>query len=340
VAHARRVASRRSFLAALAAASASAGFARVPRLARTTPVRIATGVTPPSIHNIWLHVAYEQGFFRDNGLDVRSFVQLQGGPLAIQAIAARQVDIVPADPEGLLAAVLAGHQIRGVAAPGAHLSYMVALRRDVGSMAGLKGRAFAISRPGAISQYLMFPLLTRAGLTRDSVQWLSVGGGYERMLALTANRVQGALLNVDFAMAVASDPNIVVVQSVADVLPDYPVELLVLAKSMIDGNPDAAVAAARAAIQACRFIVQHKAETLAIARRYTPGMDAAVLGRAYDELLRVRGFGVDGGLTAANLETAHDLALSNGQIDRPVPVDRWVDLRIQTRAVTSLGPFA
>ena len=76
-------------------------------------MKIATGVTPPSIYNIWLHVAHDRGFFRDNGIDVTEFIQLRGGPLAIQAIAAGQVDVAPADPEGLLAAVASGHPLRG-----------------------------------------------------------------------------------------------------------------------------------------------------------------------------------------------------------------------------------
>ena len=237
----RLAASRRRFLTVLAGASASLA-APSPAVGQNnaqnrTSVKIATGVTPPSIHNIWLHVAHERGFFRDNGIAVAEFMQLRGGPLALQAIASRQVDIAPADPEGLLAATLAGHAIRGVAAPGAHLSYIVAVRKELNTIADLRGKSFAISRPGAISQYLMFPLLERAGVPGDSVRWLGVGGGYERMLALLAGRVQGALLNVDFAMQAVDDPNIKLIQPVADILPNYPVELVVLRKDLLDQNP-------------------------------------------------------------------------------------------------------
>src|SRR5262249_53586362 len=158
---------------------------------------------------------------------------LRGGPLATQAIAAGQVDVAPADAEGLLAAVLRGHALRAVAAPGARLSYMVAVRKEIGTVADLRGKPFAISRPGAISQYLMYPLLGREGVPRDSLQWFGVGGALERMLALKAGRVKGALLMVDFAIEAASDPNIRIIHSVADILPHYPVELLVLRKDML-----------------------------------------------------------------------------------------------------------
>jgi NitT/TauT family transport system substrate-binding protein len=304
-----------------------------------TPVKVATGVTPPSMHNIFLHVAHERGLFRDNGLNVTDFIQLRGGPLALQAIASGQVDIAPADPEGLLAAALSGHPIRGVAAPGARLSYMVAVRKEIESVADLRGKPFAISRPGAISQYLMFPLLDGAGVPRDSVQWFGVGGALERMLALMANRVKGALLHVDFAMEAVNDPNIKILTRVADILPEYPVELVVLRKDMLEKNPDAATGIVRAIIQACRYIVRNKEGTIEVVLKYVPGMNVAVLSRAYDELMRIRGFGVDGGMTEASLKVAHDLALQNRQINRPIPLEQWIDFRFQNRALEGIGLY-
>jgi NitT/TauT family transport system substrate-binding protein len=331
---------RRRFLALLAGASAALAAPRGLRAQTRTSVKVATGVTPPSIHNIFLHVAHERGFFRANGIDVTDFIQLRGGPLALQAIASRQVDVAPADPEGLLAAVVSGHPLRAVVAPGARLSYMVAVRKEIGSIAELRGQPFAISRPGAISQYLMFPLLDAAGVPRDSLQWLGVGGALERLLALRADRVKGALLHVDFAMEAANDPDLRLIKSVAEILPEYPVELVVLRRDMLEQNPEAATAIVRAVIQACRYIVKERAGTIEVVQKYVPGMNPAVLARAYDELMRIRGFGVNGGMTEANLKAAHDLALQNRQIDRPVPLDQWADFRFQQRALEALGRFA
>ena len=304
-----------------------------------TQVKIATSVTPPSIHNIYLHVAQERGFFRANGIDVTEFIQLRGGPLATQAIAAGKVDVAPADAEGLLAAVASGHELRAVAAPGARLSYMVAVRKEITAIAGLRGQPFAISRPGAISQYLMYPLLDRAGVPRDAVQWFGVGGALERLLALKAGRVKGALLMVDFAMEAANDPEIRILGSVADLLPNYPVELLMLRKEMLDRNPAAAVAITRAVIEACRYVVKNRAGTVDVVLKYAPGISRTLLERAYDELMRIQGFGVDGGMTEANMKAAHDLALQNRQIARPIPLGQWTDFRMQQRAIAQVGRY-
>jgi NitT/TauT family transport system substrate-binding protein len=310
------------------------------RSAGRTSIRIAAGVTPPSMHTIAFHVALERGFFARNGIDVSDFVQLRGGPLAIQALAAGQVDLAPADPEGLLAAVVAGFKLRAIAAPGSRLSYMVAVRKEISSIAALRGQRFAISRPGAISQYLLFPLLDEAGIPRDSVEWVAVGGARDRLLALQADRVQGALLHIDFAIEAGRDASLRLIKSVADVLPNYPVELSIMRKDMLDADPVAAAAIVRAIIEACRYIVRDKAGTIEVVLKYAPGTDREVLALAYDELIRIGGFGVDDGMTKANLEVAYDLALQNRQIDRPVALDQWVDFRFQDEAVRSLGRFA
>ena len=102
---------------------------------------------------------------------------------------------------------------------------------------------------------------------------------------------------------------------------------------MLDENPEVATAITTAVIQACRFIVKNKSETIAVTQKYSPGADLAVLGRAYDELIRIQGFGVNGGMTERNLQVAHDLALQNGQINAAVPLDQWVDFRFQERAL-------
>lgn len=329
--------SRRRFLAAVAGASATLAAPSILRAQSPANIKIATGVTPPSIHNIYMHVAYERGMFKEAGINVTDLLQLRGGPLATQAISSGQVDVTASDPEGVLSAAVAGHPIRSVSAPAARLSYMVAVRKEIASVADLRGKPFAVSRPGAISQYLMFPLLETAKVPRDGLQWLSVGGGRDRMLALLADRVKGALLHIDYAMEAAADPNVKLMTSVAEVIPNYPFEVLILRNDLLEKNPAAATAITRAVIQACRYIVRNKSGTVEVMMKYSPSSKPAVVERAYDELLRIRGFGVNGDMTEANMGIAHDLALQNKQINQAIPLARWTDFGPQERAMASLG---
>ncbi len=308
--------------------------------AQDVSIKVVSPITPPSINNLYLHVAYERGFLRKYGVNVSEFLQVRGGPLATQAVVAGQADVTATDPEGVLEAAVAGHPLRAVTAPGERLSYMVGVRKEIGSYADLRGKPFAVSRPGAISQYLMFPALDRAGVPRDSIQWLSVGGGKERMLALLADRVKGALLHLDFAMEARTDPNVKLLAKIADTVPNYPFELLVVRKELIDKNPDAVTRITAAIIEACRYIVTNKEGTLEVYRKYAAGTSPELASASYDALIELKAFGVDGGMTRDNMTAAMTMALDNKSLEKPVPLEAWTDFRFQDEAMKKLGPFA
>ena len=300
-------------------------------------LRVAAVGAPPSMHNMYLHVAVDEGLFARAGLDVGSLVLLRAGPLATQAVSSGQVDVTETDAEGVLNAAVAGGGIVAVSAPARVVSYVIVTAPEIGSLRDLAGKPFAISRPGALSQYLMFPALAAAGMDRKSLVWVPIGGASERRVALAGGRVKGALLHMDFALQAQRDAGLKLLQPIAASVPDYPHELLVVPRGLIARQPDAVAAAVRAVIEACRFIVTHRAETIAIYAKYSGETDTALAGRAYDMLLALHGFGVNGGMTAAGMQLAARMAQENGGIDQAPPLAEWTDFSFQDAAVTALG---
>ena len=78
---------RRRFLASFSGAMSMVFAPSVVRAARSRPIKIATGVTPPSIHNIFLHVALERGselaeVARDRGPKIAKAARERGAVLA------------------------------------------------------------------------------------------------------------------------------------------------------------------------------------------------------------------------------------------------------------------
>src|ERR1041384_5857750 len=151
-------------------------------------LRIASVNSPPSMHTLYMRVAPEEGILKRNGLEVDDIISLTSGPLMTQALASGHVDVGDTDAEGVLNAVASGFGLAVVAAPSQHLSYVVMVQPDIKTVKDLVGQPFAISRPGAQSQYLLYPLLDQAGVARNSVKWIPIGGPSQRRLALTNNR--------------------------------------------------------------------------------------------------------------------------------------------------------
>ena len=301
-------------------------------------LRIASVSVPPSMHTLYMQVAHEEGIYRRNGLLVDGIIQLTSGPLVTQALTANQVDVADTDAEGVLNAAAAGFPLLAVSAPAQHLSYLIMVQPEIKSFKDLAGKPFAISRPGALSQYLMFPALDREGIARTAVSWIPIGGPSERRLALVNDRVKGALLHLDYALVAQRDSKVVALDRVARTNPDYPHEVLVVRKELVAKQPEVVVAVTRAIIEACRFMVTNRQRTIEIYKKYTGETDTALANAAYDALLAMRGYGVNGGMTRQGLEVVARLAAESGA--KSIPVEAWADLRFQEEALRQIGRVA
>jgi ABC-type nitrate/sulfonate/bicarbonate transport system substrate-binding protein len=307
-----------------------------PALAEDYTIKVATPETPPSFHNLYLQIAHEKGFFESHGIKVGEFMQMKGGPLATQALVGGQVDVTITDVEGVLHSVAAGYAVRAVAAPSSRLSYVIGVRKEINTISDLKGQPFAVSRPGALSQYITFPFLQAAGIQPNDVQWLSVGSSKDRLLAVMMNRVKGAVLYIDTAVEVKDNPDFKVLARIADLLPDYPHELLLVRKEDIDARPEKVIRIIQSIIESCRYMTTHKDESVDVFMRYA-AVGRAEAEEAYDRLLKLKAWGVNGGMTPRRLQAALDLSLKNKAIEQDMPFDRWANFRFQEEAVRRIG---
>jgi ABC-type nitrate/sulfonate/bicarbonate transport system substrate-binding protein len=321
----------RCVLAAVFALTFAAGAARA---AEPFKLRVGSVSVPPSMHTLYMQVAYEEGIYQRNGLAVDGIMQLNSGPLVTQALTANQLDVADTDAEGVLNAAVAGFKVLAVSAPAQHLSYLVMVQPDIKSIKDLAGKPFAISRPGALSQYLMFPALERAGLGRDDVQWIPIGGPSARRTALVNNRVKAALLHLDYALVAERDSKVVVLDRVVRTNPDYPHEVLVVRKELADNHPEIITAVTKSIIEACRFIVSHRERTVELYKKYTGENDTKLANEAYDALLAIHGYGVNGGMTRKGMEDVATLAKHG---DKSIPLEAWADFKFQEEAVRQLG---
>ena len=68
-----------------------------PAAAQPYKLRVATVGVPPSMHTLYMQVAFEEGIYRRNGLIVDELVPLAAGPLVTQALVSGRIDVAETD---------------------------------------------------------------------------------------------------------------------------------------------------------------------------------------------------------------------------------------------------
>jgi len=117
--------------------------------------------------------------------------------------------------------------------------------------------------------------------------------------------------------------------------PDYPHQMLVVRKELIEKRPDAVTAVTRSIIEACRFMVAERERTIDIYMKVSGETDRNLVNTGYDALLAIHGFGVNGGMTRKGLEIVTRFAVENGA--KSIPIDSWSDFRFQEEALQQIG---
>lgn len=135
-------------------------------------LRIALPVVP---HAALLHIAAEQGYFAAQGLDV-SLLPVTHGKVAMERLAAGDVDIAAMSDVVFLRAVLRGEQVAVLASMlnMAHDNAIVARRdRNIAVPRDLTGKRIGVSF-GTSAEYYLWSFLVRHRLAPESVTLVDV----------------------------------------------------------------------------------------------------------------------------------------------------------------------
>lgn len=185
------------------------------RLAKTMPVLAAAGVmsllAAPAkavdltvthwgvlMYGVPFAVAWDQGYFEEEGIEVDGFITSQGGGTTLRNALASEVPY----GETALAAVVAAAQEgldltivhAGVRSVGDLLWATRSDAEDVNEIDDLKGRPVGYTSPRSVSQSVLFMSMDAAGIATDDYDPRSLGGVGSGLTALDEGVVDAALV--------------------------------------------------------------------------------------------------------------------------------------------------
>jgi ABC-type nitrate/sulfonate/bicarbonate transport system substrate-binding protein len=138
--------------------------------------------------------AAELDLFAARGLDV-DFTQFNSATLCVSAMLSGQIPVcVGVAGVVVINAVLAGAQIRGIAAMVDTIPYSLVVSPAIRTPRDLAGKRIGINRPGASADYALRFALVRLGIDPRDVVFVAIGEQPQRLAALQAGSIDGAMI--------------------------------------------------------------------------------------------------------------------------------------------------
>ena len=240
----------------------------------------------PGIGNMLFRIAASKGYCEKHGIKCE-LQMIPSGPLGVQALLAKSIDVAEPPPEVVINASLKGSAIRIIAAAARLNVFLIVARNELGLptdnadfkavVAGLKGRKIGVPARGSGAELQFSLLAQKAGFKPEDFTYVAVGA---------PNTSYGALISKQIDASMTFEPSASLCDVTAECKTVYrgatasePAEIsrtngasgvLVARQEMIDGAPDVIDGLLGAAKDAEDFL-QNPAnfpEALKIARSY------------------------------------------------------------------------
>src|SRR5437870_670696 len=199
-------------------------------------------------------VAWEQGYFKEQNLEVREF-QTDSIAKAVQALSANSTDLLfPTNTEGVIAAMAQGAPIKIVAGNFTKALYDLITGPKYKKVEDLKGGTMGVINLESGSTVLLQKILLAHGLKYPGdYDLLTVGGTPARYAAVKKGAVAAAMVTIPTSYE-AKEDGLNVLANISKYLPDYQFTVIAGNEKWMASHKDQTVRFDMAMIKAMRFL--------------------------------------------------------------------------------------
>ena len=291
------------------------------------------------ITTVGVQFALQNGYFRDEGLDVK-VTPLPGATTAIRSMLSGEQQIVNTGGDTAFLSWQNGAPIKIIDSPIAKGTDVLITRSEIKSIKDLAGKRFAISDPGSTAEVLGKLLLRRNGVDPGSVQFVALGSPADRIRALLAGQVDATAattLVLEPVIKAVQEGKVNVLTSFAKEFPDIPLSYNITTDRFIQQNPDVLVKFLRAEIKGYRWAQENPEEAAKIAVKYIKETSLEVLTQGTKGMSELGVYGVDGGITEEGVTKTQKALQDLGTLKEAVKPTDVANFQLVRQALGSPG---
>jgi NitT/TauT family transport system substrate-binding protein len=282
--------------------------------------RIVVGLSSVNVAFLPVYVTEAKGFFKDEGLDVL-LVLFNAGATNLQALIGGDVHIMGSAFVETIGGRAAGVDIKNFWGISNIMPFQLYSQPDFKSMKQAKGKRFAISRFGSLTDFLTRATLRHFNVDEKEVTILQIGSTPARFAALSAKGVDASI--VWFPVTeIAKSQGYNKLLDLKEVFPQWPYETFAARESYLAKEKDQVTKFLRAFQRGVKFTHENREESINILRKYVK-MDPAYAPAGYDEY---RGsFPLNGQIAEKAIPIVVDEEFRTGRIKKKITLDDLID---------------
>lgn len=241
-----------------------------PAKARPETSKLNIGLAVLSLSYLTCWVADQKGFFKDEGFTDVKVLAFKGDADVLQALVGGTIDISISSVTGVVESIKSGQKFRAFWGGFNQPYFDWYANPKFKSISETKGGKYAISKYGALTDFLTRHALRAAGLDPEKdVKILQLGGSPQALPALESGQIDVAILAAP-ASYVAAEKGFVKLMSQKDyIAPDWPLHVVFSKEDYIAKNQNTIKAFLRANSKAINWIRANPEEAAQIASKQT-----------------------------------------------------------------------
>jgi len=280
-------------------------------------------------------MAAKRGFAEKQGLKLE-LLQVKDDQIGLKALIAGEVDSFEGGPQGAFAAAARGADIKILGCHWVVLPHGIYVRDDIHTVADLKGKSIAVSAPNSMPDMLARFALAKYGITPDQVKLAAVGGDRERYQALAGGVVEGAVVSNEYQPEMPKTIHLLVAGR--DAVPNFLRVCMITSGKVLAERGDDAVRFLAAEMQALRYALSHKAETVALTQEIIHAKpDDPRPAYVFDEAVKTKAVATELPIPMDRLDVMQKQLVGAGSLARPIDLEKAVDKGARQQALTLLA---
>jgi ABC-type nitrate/sulfonate/bicarbonate transport systems, periplasmic components len=282
--------------------------------------KIIVGLSSVNVAFLPVYVTEAKGFFKDEGLDVL-LVLFNAGATNLQAMIGGDVQIMGSAFVETIGGRAAGVDIKNFWGVSNIMPFQLYSQPDFKSMKQAKGKRFAISRFGSLTDFLTRSSLRHFRVDEKEVTILQIGSTPARFAALSAKGVDASLVWFPVTeIAKAQGYNKLL--DLKEVFPEWPYETFAARESYLAKERDQVVKFLRAYQRGVKYTHENKADAVRIMGKYVK-LDPAYAPAGYDEYRD--SFPLNGQIAEKVIPVVIDEEFQSGRIKKKITLDDMID---------------